>query len=448
MERTAAVPASPEQVYTWLTRAGALQHLLPPWSGARVMEQPPAIADGARVGLALPAGPLTLRWAARYRNTIPGRQFVAEQVSGPFRRWVHLHRMTPEDNGYTQVLDRVEFDLPLGHAGRLAAPLVRRRIGRLLDYRHAVLADEFRQGMPAQPLRVAVTGATGFIGSRLVPALRAAGHSVRRIVRHNPTGDDIVWDPDAGLLDARQLEGTDAVIHLAGASIAGGRWTAERKAVLVRSRTAGTALLARTLARLARRPAVLVSMSAAGYYGDRGDTGLTESSEPGDDFLATTATAWEASADPARDAGIRVVHPRPQLVLSPAGGALPRLALPIRLGAGGRLGTGRQWISWIALDDVLGALRYMIEHDDLHGPVNLVAPEAITNAAFMHALGRVLHRPSRIPAPAFALRLLLGEMADALLLASQHVEPAALARSGYRMRYPELEGALRHVMGQ
>ncbi|HET7109798.1 MAG TPA: DUF1731 domain-containing protein, partial [Gemmatimonadales bacterium] len=201
------------------------------------------------------------------------------------------------------------------------------------------------------------------------------------------------------------------------------------------------------LARLAPRPAVLVSISAVGYYGHRGDAVLDEKAAPGAGFLADVSQGWEASADPARDAGIRVVHPRLGIVLSSAGGALPLLALPVRLGVGGRLGSGRQWMSWVTLDDVLGVLRHAIEHEDLAGPVNVVGrPER--NRDFIATLARVLHRPSALPVPAFAIRAVAGEMADALVLASQRVEAPALGTSSYRMRYPELEGALRHVLGR
>jgi uncharacterized protein (TIGR01777 family) len=315
----------------------------------------------------------------------------------------------------------------------------------MLRYRHEILRDEFAQGMPAAPLTVAVTGATGFVGAHLIRALTTAGHTVRRIVRHDPGTDDIVWHPARGELDPRQLDGVDAVIHLAGASISR-RWTREQKQRIRESRRTSTSLLARSLARLDRKPAVLVSMSAVGYYGSQGDTVLDEQAPPGDDFLADVCQVWEASAEPAREAGIRVVHPRLGIVLSPSGGALPLLALPIRLGVGGRHGSGNQWLSWVALDDVLGALRHAIEHDELSGPVNLVG-RAERNREFIATLARVLHRPAAIPVPAFALRAVAGEMADGLLLASQRVEAAALGRSSYRMRYPDLEGALRHVLG-
>ncbi|HET7111922.1 MAG TPA: TIGR01777 family oxidoreductase [Gemmatimonadales bacterium] len=446
VERTDAIPASADAIYAWHDRPGALERLMPPWKEATVVQRTGGLADGARTVLSVPLGPFRVRWVARHRNNVPGRQFVDEMVSGPLAHWVHLHKMLPVSDTMSSLHDRVEFAPPLGPVGSVANPWLRRQVERMLRYRHEILRDEFAQGMPAEPLTVAVTGATGFIGSHLVRALTTAGHSVRRIVRHDPAAGDIVWDPARGELDPRQLDGVQAVIHLAGASISR-RWTQQHKRRIRESRIASTTLLARTLARLAPRPAVLVSISAVGYYGHRGDAVLDEKAAPGTDFLADVSQGWEASADPARDAGIRVVHPRLGIVLSSAGGALPLLALPVRLGVGGRLGSGEQWMSWVTLDDVLGVLRHAIEHEDLAGPVNVVGrPER--NRDFIATLARVLHRPSALPVPAFAIRAVAGEMADALVLASQRVEAAALGTSSYRMRYPELEGALRHVLGR
>ena len=445
VERTDPVEAPAGAVYAWHERPGALERLMAPWERARVVQRSGGLTDGARTVLSVPVGPFRMRWVARHRNTVPGRQFVDEMVSGPLAHWVHLHKMLPLSDTSSSLHDRVEFTPPLGPVGALATPWIRRRVERMLRYRHEILRDEFAQGMPAEPLTVAVTGATGFIGSHLVRALTTAGHTVRRIVRHDPSSGDIVWHPARGELDPRQLDGVDAVIHLAGASISR-RWTRAQKQRIRESRRTSTILLARSLARLDRKPAVLVSISAVGYYGSQGDTLLDESAPPGDDFLAQVCNVWEASADPARDAGIRVVHPRLGIVLSPAGGALPLMSLPVRLGVGGRLGSGDQWLSWVALDDVLGVLRHAIEHDELSGPVNVVGRPA-RNRDFIATLARVLHRPAAIPVPAFAIRAVAGEMADALVLASQRVEAAALTASSYRMRYPELEGALRHVLG-
>ncbi len=297
-------------------------------------------------------------------------------------------------------------------------------------------------------MKILLTGASGLIGSALTAKLTDAEHEVTRLVRSSPNRErrEIQWDPSAGRLDAAALEGFDAVVHLAGESIATGRWTAAKKERIRSSRVQGTRLLAETLARLQRPPEILVSASAIGYYGDRGDEELDEGSAPGSGFLAEVCRQWEAAAEPAREAGIRVVHPRIGVVLSATGGALAKLVPMFRLGLGGPIGSGRQHVSWITLDDLVGAICHVIATGSLSGPVNAVAPEPATNREFARALGRALRRPARLPAPAFALRAMLGPMADELLLASTRVIPRRLVDSGFAFDDPDLEPAFRRLL--
>lgn len=296
---------------------------------------------------------------------------------------------------------------------------------------------------------IAITGSTGLIGEALRTSLLADGHRVVRVVRRPPRGpDEIRWEPDAGQLDAAALSGLDAVVHLAGEGIAERRWTDAQKARIESSRTVGTDLLARRVAEADDGPSVLVSGSAIGFYGDRGDEVLREGSAAGTGFLADVCQRWEAAADPARDAGVRVAHVRTGIVLDAHGGVLAKQLPLFKLGLGGRIGSGRQYMSWIALDDLLGVVHHLLDRADLEGPVNAAAPEPVTNAVFTKTLGRVLGRPTVAPVPAFALRLALGEMADAALLSSTRVRPERLQASGYRFRFPDLEGALRHVLGR
>lgn len=296
--------------------------------------------------------------------------------------------------------------------------------------------------------RIVVSGATGLIGGELLPALRRAGWSPERLTRHPPEGSDIHWDPAKGTVDADRLDGAEAVIHLAGENIGDRRWTDDRKRRIRESRIEGTTLLARTLANLSRKPRVMISVSAIGLYGDRGDEVLTESSETGDDFLADVGRVWESSADAARAAGIRVVHPRLGIVLSAKGGALQRMLLPTKLFLGGKLGSGRQWWSWVHIDDVVAAMLHLIDAPQLAGPVNVVAPAPVRNAEFMDKLRTVLKRPAIMPTPEFMLRLALGEMADPLLLYSQRISSEKLLESGYRFRFPDLLQALKKELGR
>jgi uncharacterized protein len=298
---------------------------------------------------------------------------------------------------------------------------------------------------------VAVTGASGLIGSALTQHLRAEGHQVLRLTRSRPSApDQVQWDPADDRLDADALVKADAVVHLAAKGLGERlRWNARVKRELLESRVGGTALVARTMADLAGRaggPGVLVCASGVGYYGDRGDEVLTESSSSGSGFLAEVCRQWEAAADPAREAGLRVVHLRTGPVQDTAGGGLPKQALLFRLGLGGRLGSGRQWLSWTALDDIVGAYVHALTHDELDGPVNNVAPNPVTNAEFTATLARVLGRPALLPVPAFAPRLVLGEAADEFLFVSQRALPVRLRETGYRFQFPELEEALRHTL--
>jgi len=299
-------------------------------------------------------------------------------------------------------------------------------------------------------MRIVISGASGLMGKALTDALRADGHGVAHLVRAggSPSAGDIPWDPASERIDAAALEGADAVVNLNGASIAGGRWTRAYKAVLRSSRIDATRLLVTTLAQLQRKPRVFLSASAVGFYGNRGDEILTETSLPGTDFLALLASEWEAEATRAAQAGIRTVLLRFGVILSGNGGALPRMLLPFRLGVGGRFGSGKQWISWIALKDAVGIVRAAIEDERFEGPINVVAPNPLRNGEFTRSVARTLHRPAIFPVPTFALRLALGEMADALLLVSQRAIPERLTAMGYSFRFPDFDAALRTALGR
>lgn len=296
-------------------------------------------------------------------------------------------------------------------------------------------------------MRMLLTGSSGLIGQALLCSLTSQGHTVVRLTRSPASGRYVLWKPDAGTVNTDDLEDFEAIVHLAGETIVG-RWTLEKKARILASRIKGTRLLSESLAHLRSRPIVFVSASAIGYYGDRGDEVMDEESSAGTLFLSEVAKAWEAATEPASRIGIRVVNLRIGFVLSKAGGGLATMLFPFKLGIGGRVGNGRQYMSWIAVDDVVEAISHALLSESLQGPVNAVSPHPVTNLEFTKTLGRVLGRPTIFPLPAFAARLILGEMANELLLTSTRVSPSRLLASGYEFRFPDLEGALCHVLGK
>lgn len=296
-------------------------------------------------------------------------------------------------------------------------------------------------------MKILIGGSHGLVGTALIKSLEGDGHEIFRLVRYAPRSEsEIEWSPDRYSIALARLEGFDAVVNLAGESIAEGRWTEDKKRRIRESRVKGTKLLGDALANLTERPRTFICASAIGYYGNRGDEILTETSAPGNDFLSDVCVEWEKATALATEKGIRVVNTRFGVILDRQGGALAKMLPPFRMGVGGRIGSGKQWMSWIALDDVVGALKFALVNETLNGPVNFVAPGSVTNAEFTQTLGKALSRPAIFPIPAFAVRLVFGEMADALLLASQRVEPEQLTREGYKFQYLRLAEALRNVL--
>ncbi len=297
-------------------------------------------------------------------------------------------------------------------------------------------------------MRIAVTGSTGLVGSALVPALRAAGHEVWRFVRRapRPGSDELYWQPSEGRLDPSTLSGIDGVVHLSGENL-GQRWTDAVRHRIRESRVRSTEVLSTAMTLIEPRPRVLITASAVGIYGNRGDELLDERSSTGDDFLGRLGQEWEGATGPAANAGIRVAHTRSGVMLTPEGGMLGRVLPIFKIGVGGTIGSGNQWLSWVALPDALRAILFLLERDDIAGAVNVVAPDVVTNAEFTRTLGKVLGRPTVTIAPAFAVRLAYGEMAEATVLASQRVESRRLRDVGFEFRFPALEGALREVLG-
>ena len=451
-ERRLQLPVAATEAFAWHERPGALDRLIPPWESVRIADRGQGIRNGSIVKLIMRVGPLRFSWLAEHHDYDAGHSFRDTQRSGPFAAWEHLHKFESDSTGRSLLEDHIEYRLPGGPFGSLiGGNFVRRTIDRMFDYRHNtthadLIAHSKYQG--AGTMQIAITGSSGLVGSTLVPLLTTGGHSVTRLVRRNAGDGEVMWDPEAKTFDASPLDGIDAVVHLAGENIAASRWNARVKQRIRDSRVVVTRRLCAGLAKMSSRPSVLVCASAIGIYGDRGEELLDEESRPGSSFLADLVRDWEAATKPAAEAGIRVVNLRFGVILSPKDGALSKMLLPFKLGGGGRVGSGRQYWSWISIDDAAGAIHHAMMTDSLVGPVNAVAPNTVTNREFTKTLGRILRRPTIVPMPAFAARLALGEMADELLLASSRVEPKKLLQSGYNFRQPTLEGALRHLLGR
>ena len=380
--------------------------------------------------------------------------FKDVQIDGPFERWEHWHRFDETDDGNCLRHDSIEYELPLGALGRVFGEAsVRRSLDRAFHYRHQTTAAdmEFQSNYATDsPLRVAVTGASGLVGSALTALLTTGGHEVIPLVRKPGNGNAAaaLWDPEKGLLEPGKLEGIDAVVHLAGENIAEGRWTERKKEKILRSRVEGTRNLVRSLGQLNRRPGTFLSASAIGIYGDRGDELLDETSQLGSGFLADVCRQWEEAAEQAGSFDMRVVTARTGVVLSPAGGALAKMLPAFRLGAGGRLGSGEQFMSWISIDDAAAALIHMLLRSELSGPVNLVSPSPVRNKEFTRDLAQVLKRPAIMPLPALGAKLLFGQMAEEALLASARVLPGKLQGTEYQFRDQEVASTLKRLLGR
>ncbi len=444
---------SAEDLYGWHARPGAFERLAPPWQNLEVVRQEGGISDGSVLEFKVKQGPIAMTWEAHHDQHVEGRQFRDVQHRGPFSHWAHVHKFEDLGGGRSALDDRVEYRLPMGPLGKLFGGWATRRfLDQMFDFRHRRTMDDVMrhkkyEDRPRQ--RVAITGSTGLVGTALSSFLTTGGHDVLPVVRRDAQEGQIYWRPSESEIDAAGFEGLDAVVHLAGENVAGKRWSAAQKARVMESRRQGTRLLSEALAGLERKPRVLLSASAVGIYGDRGEDLLTEDSELGDLFLSDVCKAWEEETKAAEAAGIRVVHLRIGLVMTAKGGVLGKVLMLFKLGGGGKLGSGKQYMSWVALDDVVGAIHHALFDEEMRGPVNVVGPAPVTNAVWTKTLGKVLGRPTFAPAPAFALRAALGrQMADEVLLAGQRVLPKRLEEAGFSFSYPTLESSLRHTLGK
>lgn len=456
-EHELTLPHPREQVFAWHERPGAIVRLTPPTLGRILTEPTDGIKDGStavlRMSIPGTVGTAGVKWTARHFGYQPPEKFEDDMASGPMKAWHHTHLFSDATHGGTTIRDEIELELPsvaIGPARVVGEKIALRELSRMWGYRDRVLAFDLDfHARHTEPRTIAITGATGMIGTQLTAFLRGGGHDVRRITRQVPVGNDIQWDPAAGKLDAEALREVDVVIHLAGENI-GKRFTEEHKRKVLDSRRDGTLLVARTLAELAGdgRKRALISASASGYYGaDPGDDVLTEDLAAGEGFVADVVRQWEESCQPARDAGVRVVNVRTGIVQTPAGGQLQIQAPIFRLGGGGPLGDGKQWMPWIVIDDLLGIYAHAALHDDVSGPVNAVAPGIVRNKDYAKTLASVLRRPALLSVPRFGPRVLFNkEGVDEFVMAGQRMSSDKVTSWGYRFGYPDLDGALRHIL--
>ncbi|HTN73640.1 MAG TPA: TIGR01777 family oxidoreductase, partial [Pirellulaceae bacterium] len=368
-ERAVPLPVSAETAFRWHEQPGALDRLIPPWEQVRVARATGGIGDGAQVELVAQIGPVPVRWLAEHSDYQPGVSFRDTQLSGPFAKWVHTHRFVPRGEHACELVDHIDYRVPGGGLGAwLGGNSIRAKLDHMFTYRHATTAADLAlhaRYAENKAMHISITGGTGMVGTSLTALLTTGGHRVTKFVRKNPGQGESLWDPAAGQIDSDVLASSDAVIHLAGDNIAEGRWNKAKKARILQSRVQGTRLLAETLAKLATPPKVLVSASAIGFYGSRGDEWLDEQSSSGAGFLADVCRQWEAATEPAKAANIRVVNVRFGVILSPRGGALAKMLLPFKLGGGGIIGSGQQYWSWVTLDDVIGAVHHTVMNESL-----------------------------------------------------------------------------------
>ena len=454
-KKTSRINAPVHEVFQWHERTGALERLIPPWDPLDVVFKSPGIDRGARTVMKIPAGPLPIKltWLAEHTQYAKNRSFQDQQLQGPFKHWVHTHTFTPDGNACIME-DQVEYALPAYMFGPLIGnAAIQHKLERIFRFRHTTLAQDLEHHMSYKhhrPLTILISGASGVVGSTLIPFLTTGGHRVIRLVRNQSTQnpDEIYWDPSKKHLDLEGIGPIDVAIHLSGENIGQGRWTQKKKKKIIDSRNKTTRLIATTLAHMASPPKVLICASAIGYYGDRGDHIMTEANECGADFISDVCNDWEAGASPAMEKGIRVAFLRIGVVMTPFGGALKKFLLPFNLGLGGKIGIGKQYMSWISIDDLIYAIQHIIYEDSLHGPVNLVTPKAVTNVQFTKTLGKVLRRPTIFSIPAGVIKGLYGKMGREILLASTRVVPQRLLDSGFTFCYADLEPALRHLLGK
>ena len=485
---TTKLPFFIKDVFAWHERDGAFERLNPCWAPVKIISSVKGIKDGAKVVVKVPyfgSLPFYMTWKLTHDSYSPPNLFRDVLTRGLFKSWKHSHKFSDlklaveggdkNIKNLTLYEDSIEFELPFpmnlvfgSDAWRWVSELVQRcrtqaqrpaiqikipflssELNRVFKYRHQILLNDLQEHNGVVAKKIAISGASGFVGSALTPFLTTGGHTVTKLVRKmTDQKDECYWDQQTSTVDLNKLENLDVFIHLAGENIAEGKWTTAKKNAIRSSRVEATNFLVDRLLKLKNPPKIFISASAIGIYNSSKTETFDEDSEIGSGFLAEVASEWENATKKLSDHGVRVVNLRFGIVLSPNGGALKQMMLPFLCGLGGRLGDGMHYMSWIALEDLIRIIYYSINNEKLNGPINCVAPNPVTNAEFTKIFGKVLKRPTLIPTPIAPLRALYGEMVDAVLLASHRVLPKRLEEAGFKFNFPELEQALRFSLGK
>ena len=450
--------ANKKQIWDWYNSDGAFRRIMPEWEGIQPINAG-RLVDGDETIFKVKMGPIRQKWIARHHSVVPGESFADRMIKGPFGAWNHHHEFESNSGGVTSVIDNVEYKLPLHiFTGWSAGFTVLPRMKQMFEFRSVRVANDLKQIQATAKLprqRILVSGSTGMIGLQLCAFLEAAGHDVHRLLRPStklPSDVDsskvVKWNDLTGEILEGDMNGFDSIIHLAGAGIGDKRWSKKRLKLIRDSRIIPTENLAKIVPGLENPPKKMLCSSAIGFYGNRGTEVLDENSSAGNDMLSDLCRDWENASNAAKDAGINVIHLRTGIVMSPLGGALAKLLLPAKMGAGGPVGGGKQMQSWISLDDEIYAIHHLMMKEDSEGAYNLTAPNPVSQKQFAKTLGKVLRRPAFAPLPGFVIKMLFGQMGKKLVLEGQYVRPNRLLESGYEFTHSELESCLRSCLGK
>lgn len=453
--KSTSIECSAHNAYDWHMNPFALERLMPPWEDVKLVKMEHPIQDGSKAIIEIKQGILRLRWEATHHDVMPGKSFSDKQTKGPFQYWDHQHSFEEESDSKFTLTDRIHYLIPGGPiAGLLGKQTVETKLKRGFRYRHELTKydlESFQKNSQRPRKKILIAGASGLVGRRLVGYLSLQGHFVSQLARPysgkiNKT-PQVAWDPRKEEINDSDLEQFDVIINLAGDNIGEGAWTPTKKKRIRESRIKTTKTLVDAINRMKKPPELFINASAIGVYGNRGIKELGEDSQPGSGFLADVCTEWEDAASKVNQEKVRLVVARIGVVLTLAGGMIGKLITPFMAGLGGKIGSGDQYISWIAIDDLLEAMEYIIFHDDLSGPINLTSPKPCTNNDFTQVLGKTIRRPTVVPMPEAAAKAAFGEMAEDTMLSSTRVIPEKLMLNGYNFRYPTIERALKYLLG-